>query len=143
VRLQSLQLLSLTQFFPDVVDALGRWFRAVVLDGVVWSRELSDGSGIDLGVSGAPVLAGHPPAMGAGRPRRAVAPQRARASRPSTSNGSSSTCRSECRRAQLVGDGKRPTDLAASLPADVDDGMTIAEKRSPSGAVRAAVGRRG
>jgi hypothetical protein len=33
VRLQSRQLRSLTPFFPDVVDALGTWFRDVVLDG--------------------------------------------------------------------------------------------------------------
>jgi ATP-dependent DNA ligase len=35
VRLQSRQLRSLTPFFPDVVDALGTWFRDVVLDGVI------------------------------------------------------------------------------------------------------------
>ncbi|TWF78219.1 ATP dependent DNA ligase-like protein [Pseudonocardia hierapolitana] len=33
MRLQSRQLHSLTPFFPDVVDALGTWFRNVVLDG--------------------------------------------------------------------------------------------------------------
>ncbi len=36
MRLQSRQLRSLTPFFPDVVDALGTWFRDVVLDGVIW-----------------------------------------------------------------------------------------------------------
>jgi ATP-dependent DNA ligase len=35
VRLQSRQLRSLTPFFPDVFDALGTWFRDVVLDGVI------------------------------------------------------------------------------------------------------------
>jgi hypothetical protein len=39
VWLQSRQQRSLTPFFPDVVDALGTWFRDVVLDGVIWGRE--------------------------------------------------------------------------------------------------------
>jgi ATP-dependent DNA ligase len=39
VRLQSRQLRSLTRFFPEVVDALGAWFRDVVLDGVIRGRE--------------------------------------------------------------------------------------------------------
>jgi ATP-dependent DNA ligase len=38
MRLQSRQQRSLTPFFPDVVDALGTWFRDVVLDGVIWGR---------------------------------------------------------------------------------------------------------
>jgi ATP-dependent DNA ligase len=38
VWLQSRQLRSLTRFFPEVVDALGAWFRDVVLDGVICGR---------------------------------------------------------------------------------------------------------